>query len=130
MFTIEKIHAAHAKVKTGADFPRYIKELKELGLKNYTNYVADGHTIYRGSDGYSQTGPAKYPEQVVKAQSSPEALKTAIKEHQAGKTDYLTVCRQAADAGVEKWIVDLDAMTCTYYDTAGNELMVEAIPNA
>lgn len=130
MFTIEQIHAAHAKVKTGADFPRYIQELKELGLKNYTNYVADGHTDYQGANGYNLAGSAKYPEQVVKAQSSPEALKRAIKEHQEGKTDYLTVCRQAAEAGVEKWIVDLVSMTCTYYDIGGNTLMAEAIPNA
>ena len=47
---------------------------------------------------------------------------------QQGKTDYLTVCRQAAEAGVEKWIVDLEKMTCTYYDKAGNSLLVEIIP--
>jgi uncharacterized protein YbcV (DUF1398 family) len=130
MFTIEQIHAAHAKVKTGADFPRYIQELKELGLKKYTNYVTDGHTEYQGTDGQNLQGPAKYPEMMIAAQSLPEILKRVIKEHQEGKTDYLTVCRQAAEAGVEKWIVDLVAMTCTYYDTAGNALMVEAIPNA
>lgn len=130
MFTIEQIHAAHAKVKTGADFPHYIGELKELGLKDYTNYVADGHTIYHGANGYSQAGPAKYPEMTIAAQSSPETLKTAIREHQEGKTDYLTVCRQAAEAGVEKWTVDLVEMTCTYYDKDDTIMMVEAIPSA
>lgn len=31
MFTVEQIETAHAKVKSGADFPNYIKEIKELG---------------------------------------------------------------------------------------------------
>ena len=128
MFTVDQIHAAHAKVKTGADFPRYVQELKELGLKNYTNYVADGHTIYYGTNGYSTQGPAKYADIHVAEQATPEEFKKDIKEHQNGKTDYLTVCRQAAEAGVEKWIVDLEKMTCTYYDKAGNSLLVEIIP--
>ncbi len=28
MFTVEQIKAAHSKVKSGADFPSYIKEIK------------------------------------------------------------------------------------------------------
>ena len=128
MFTVDQIHAAHSRVKTGADFPRYVQELKALGLKRYTNYVADGHTIYYGADGYSTQGPAKYAEMPVADNPAPEEFKKAIKEHQEGKTDYLIVCRQAAEAGVEKWIVDLEKMTCTYYDKAGSTLLVEIIP--
>lgn len=30
MFTVEQIKAAHAKVKSGADFPGYITEIKSL----------------------------------------------------------------------------------------------------
>ena len=32
MFTVEQIKAAHSKVKSGADFPAYIQEIKALGL--------------------------------------------------------------------------------------------------
>ena len=32
MFTVEQIKAAHSKVKSGADFPSYIKEIKSLGV--------------------------------------------------------------------------------------------------
>jgi len=48
--------------------------------------------------------------------------------HQQGKTDYATFCQDAADAGVEKWTVDMREMTCTYYDKAGNNLVTETIP--
>ena len=130
MFTIDQIHAAHAGVKSGADFPGYIQELKELGLKNYIHYVVDGHTDYQGTDNMSVIGPAKYSAQPVKAQPSPETLKKIIKEHQEGKTSYIIFCSQAAAAGVEKWIVNLEAMTCTYYDIDGNTMIVEPIPDA
>ena len=32
MFTVEQIELAHSKVKTGADFPKYIKEIKQMGV--------------------------------------------------------------------------------------------------
>ena len=39
MFTAEQIKAAHSKVKSGADFPGYIKEIKALGVTHYEAYV-------------------------------------------------------------------------------------------
>ncbi len=36
MFTAQQM-AAHAKVKTGADFPAYVQEIKQLGL--WSNFV-------------------------------------------------------------------------------------------
>lgn len=45
MFTFEQIKVAQSKVKSGADFPAYIHELKLIGLLSYTQFVSDGHTI-------------------------------------------------------------------------------------
>ncbi|MBB6237906.1 uncharacterized protein YbcV (DUF1398 family) [Pedobacter sp. AK013] len=39
MFTIENIQAAESKIKTGADFPQFIKEIKEMGVKRNDVYV-------------------------------------------------------------------------------------------
>ena len=44
MFTIEQIQSAHSKVKSGADFPKYIQEIKALGVTSYETYVEDGRT--------------------------------------------------------------------------------------
>ncbi|MCU0417934.1 MAG: DUF1398 domain-containing protein [Cytophagaceae bacterium] len=33
-----------------------------------------------------------------------------------------------AATGIEKWEICMDKMSCTYYDKAGNELLVEKIP--
>ena len=128
MFTLDQIMAAHAKVKTGADFPHYAQELKALGLKYYDNFLSDGHTIYYGSGNYLVKGPAKYQELHIADHPDKQAFEKALKNHQQGGSDYLTVCRQAAEAGIEKWTVDLEKMTCTYYDKAGNIMIVEVIP--
>jgi uncharacterized protein YbcV (DUF1398 family) len=76
MFTLEQIKQAHSKVKSGADFPKYIQEIKILG----------------------------------------------------GETDYFEFCRDCAATGVEKWVVNLDEMTCIYYNLAGNNVLMERIP--
>ena len=32
-----------------------------------------------------------------------------------------------AETGIEKWTVDTNRMTITFYDKAGNEMLIEAI---
>lgn len=46
MFILEQIKTAHSKVKSGADFPKCIQDLKQLGVAYYETYVEDGHTDY------------------------------------------------------------------------------------
>lgn len=128
MFTIEQIKEAHSKVKSGADFPQYVQKLKVLGLHYYDNYVTDGHTDYYGTDSYSIIGPAKYDVLKIASTGDKAKLERDLKVHQAGESDYQAFCRQAADAGVNKWTVDVQKMTCVYYDTAGNAMVTEKIP--
>lgn len=128
MFTLEQVKEAHTRVKSGADFPRYVLELKALGVTGYDHAVADGRIVYRGVDDFRLEGDPKYPSVPVADTAQPEALRQAITVHQAGQTDYFTICRQAAEAGVERWMLDFYAMTCTYLDRAGNTLLIESIP--
>ena len=37
-------------------------------------------------------------------------------------------CGDCAESGVEKWTLDLEAETCTYYDSHGETLIVERFP--
>jgi uncharacterized protein YbcV (DUF1398 family) len=55
-------------------------------------------------------------------------FKADLKAHQGGKNDFPSFCNQAARSGVAKWTVCVDKMTCTYFDKAGNEILVEEIP--
>lgn len=128
MFTIDQIHEAFKRVKSGADFPQFVQDLKSIGVTHYDNYVADGRTKYYGTNDFTVDGEAKYPSIVVNTKSSADKLKHSISIHQQGQTDYPTFCIQAADAGVEKWTTHMIEMTVTYLDKQGNKLIVEPIP--
>jgi uncharacterized protein YbcV (DUF1398 family) len=128
MFTLEQIRTAHVKVKSGADFPAYIRELKGLGVTYYETYVTDGHTDYQGNNDSRLTSPAKYDTLIISDNINAEQFKKDLFHHQQGGSDYLQFCKQCADNGIEKWAVSLQAMTCTYYDKAGVEVLVETIP--
>jgi len=128
MFTVEQIKAAHSKTKSGADFPGYIRDIMKLGVAGYETFVTDGHSVYFGHGGYTKQSEAKYPALTVAAASNREEFVKELKAHQQGKTDYMTFCRGAAANGVEKWLVDMETMTCTYLDKAGNKMLVEHIP--
>lgn len=134
MFTLQQIKDAHAKVKTGADFPRYIQEIKQLGLLRYEFRVADGSFVYYGADGYRVEREGSYgPLEIASlaggsAAVAAGALREAIGRHQQGMSDFPTFCRQAAAAGVEKWVIDTQRMVCTYYSANGIVMVEEAIP--
>ena len=128
MFTVEQVKAAHSKVKSGADFPAYIQDIKKLGVTFYKTFVTDGHTDYYGANDFTTASPAKYQALAIAEISNREQFKADLKEHQQGKTDYLTFIGLCAKLGIEKWEVYMDKMTCTYYDKEGNEILVEQIP--
>ena len=128
MFTVDQIKAAHSKVKSGADFPAFIREIKQLGVTFYETFVSDGQTNYSGTNNFKTTAPAKYMERAIAASVNAEQFKVDLKEHQQGKTDFLTFIAMCAAFGIEKWEVCMDKMTCTYFDKAGNEILVEKIP--
>ena len=128
MFTAEKIKAAHSKVKSGADFPAYIQEIKALGVTHYEAHVADGHIDYRGRQQTAKV-PAKYDTLFIADEVEAEQFKVELTAHQQGKTDFLTFIRMCANFGIEKWEINMDKMTCTYFDKAGNEILTELIPH-
>jgi uncharacterized protein YbcV (DUF1398 family) len=128
MFTLSQIQAAHAHVKSGADFPAYIQALKQLGVLRYETSVVDGHTTYVGVS-HEVSSPTTDTHRTITSPSQPTAFKTNLKNHQEGKTDYRTFCEQCAETGIEKWKVSLESMTCTYVDCNNNEVLVEAIPS-
>jgi uncharacterized protein YbcV (DUF1398 family) len=128
MFTVEQIKAVHSKVKSGADFPAYIREIKSLGVTHYEAYVSDGHIDYHGANNYTAKVPAKYDALPIAGKVDTNLFKTQLLDHQHGKTDFLTFIKICAECGIEKWMICMDKMTCTYYDKSGNEILIEKIP--
>jgi uncharacterized protein YbcV (DUF1398 family) len=128
MFTVEQIKLAHSKVKSGADFPSYIREIKQMGVTAFETWVKDSHTEYFGADNYQTQSNPVYEELTIATPSDKEQFAEYLKIHQKGETDYHTFCRHCAETGIEKWVVNLDKMTCTYFDKSGKEILTEIIP--
>lgn len=128
MFTAEAIKAAHSKVKSGADFPAYIKEIKTMGVTHYECYVTDGHTDYHGQNNHVAKVAAKYEPLAIADNPDTDVFKSELKAHQQGKTDFLTFIKMCAATGIEKWEISIPKMACTYFDKAGNEILTEQIP--
>lgn len=129
MFTVTQIEVAREKISSGIDFPEYIKEIKELGVKSFTTWVSDSHSEYLGELDYCVYSEPMYKELAIAMDCNAPTFKYYLKIHQQGVTDYVTFCSHCAQTGIEKWRVCLERMTCTYYDKAGNEVMVEIMPS-
>jgi uncharacterized protein YbcV (DUF1398 family) len=128
MFTAALIHQAKARVRSGADYPRLVQELKRMGITKYDHFVSDGSTVYFGTDNSMVRLPETHDVIPVKSPSSLSHFKKILAAHQAGKTDHATFCHEAAEAGVERWIADLGRMTVSYVNRAGQTMLVEKIP--
>lgn len=128
MFTLEQIKLAHSKVKSGADFPAYIKEIKGLGVSHYETFVVDGHINYFGANNYLVEVPAKYEPIAIAKTTDILKFSSELKAHQQGKTDFLTFIKMCADTGIEKWEISMKEMTCAYFNIDGEKVLVESIP--
>jgi len=129
MFTVAAIEQAHDKVKSGADFPKYIQEIKAMGVLSFETWMKDSHTDYRGANGFHTSSAPQYEALTISEATNKDRFTNQLKTHQQGGTDYYTFCKDCAETGIEKWIVDLEKMTCTYFDSAGHEILVEQIPS-
>jgi uncharacterized protein YbcV (DUF1398 family) len=127
MFTAKQIRDEHNRVKTGADYPRYIQTLKAMGITHYEFGVANSLNTYFGNQ-HQVTDEPKYEHLFIADKSSKDALSHAIAIHQQGQTDFQTFCQMAAAAGVGKWVADLSKMVVLYLDKKGIPLLAEPIP--
>lgn len=130
MFLLSDIKAAHSKVKSGADFTGYIKDLITIGVKEFDNFVIDGHVVYFGENNFQVQSGSKYAALDIANQSDIPLFQHYLKIYQAGQTDYPAFCKHAAATGVHKWAVNTDLMTCTNYDTSHGSMLVEQIPGS
>lgn len=127
MFTLSDISDAHARIKTGADFPQYARDLIAMGVTAYDTYVSDGRAVYLGNP-EPLISPAKYNTLTLAENSNKERFLEQLRLHQSGGTDYMTFCQDCADTGIEKWTIDMSTHTCTYYDRGGNQMYTEHFP--
>ena len=129
MFTIEQIKEAHSRVESGSDFPNYIQDLINLGVLGYETYTTDGHVEYFGNANFRAAADKSYDDIPVASIANKERFIEFLVMHQDGQTDYLTFCNHAAQCGIAKWSVNIIEMTCTYFDTLDDAILIEKIPS-
>ena len=127
MFSLEEIKDAHSKVKSGADFPKYVHYLKKMEMSHYDFFVADGHAKYVHNNGEFIESPAIYEDKAISSTSDATLLKHIIKIHQNGETDFMTFCQQSADAGVVLWRTDVTPMHAIYHKKKNKEKKIKEI---
>jgi len=128
MFTLEQIKQAHSKVKSWADFPAYVQELISMGVTAYDTFVADIHAEYTWSDGYAVTAQPVATPIAIADTVDKDIFAQDLKAHQQGKTDFAKFREDAARSGVFKRTMDMQTMTCTYYDKDNNSILAEKLP--
>lgn len=99
-----------------------------MGVSKYQTYVSDGHINYHGANNYIANVPAKYEPIEIAITVNEDVFKAELKAHQQGKTDFLAFIKMCSATGIEKWEINMEKMTCTYYNKAGNALLIEQIP--
>jgi uncharacterized protein YbcV (DUF1398 family) len=124
MFTLSDISTAHARVKTGADFPAYARALTTMWVTAYDTFVSDGHAVYLGNR-EPIISPTKYDTLEIAGTVNQERFIERLSLHQSGGTDYMIFCQDCAENGIEKWTLDMSAHTCTYYDISSNAVHTE-----
>lgn len=126
-FTIKQIKQAHNKVKSGADFLAYIRDIQQIGVVSYETYVVDGHSEYLGKDYNVVISQSEYTTLTIAALVHLNTFEIDLHKHQHGETDYMTFCKDCAKSGIAKWTIDIIQGTCTYYDKVGEIILVESI---
>ena len=89
--------------------------------------MCDGHSEFFGSGGYSVESPAAHEQLTVADSSNREEFIEHLRLHGQQKTSYVEMSKGLANSGIEKWTMDTSALTVTYYDKAGIEMLVEKI---
>ncbi|ABP90732.1 TPA: DUF1398 family protein [Streptococcus suis] len=128
MFTLENINHGHEQF-TGPDFPKLIAYFKDLGMVENIVDIQSGQVTYRSQTGQTLEKQGYQVTIPVSDQANLDQFVTILRNHQAGQTDFLTFCQETAEAGIYKWVIDLEAMTCSYMDKAEQAVFVETIPS-
>lgn len=115
------------KEVNNGNFPQLIKAYKEYGIVKFQTDASTAKTKYYDIEGNSVSDSVDFFNLEI-GQLDVDKFKNDLLEHQRGLTDFPTWLELTANSGVAYWVVDLDAMTCIYYDLAENQLVTEMIP--
>lgn len=126
-FSIAAIQEAH-ELYTGPDFPKLIKVFKAMGMKTNSFNLETGVVTYTNSLGEKLVSEGIKVDFNIVEKGNYEGAIIALQRNQRGESDFYTFCNEVAKAGVYKWVIDLDKMTCAYFDKVEQVIIIESIP--
>ena len=127
MFTLEQINELHDRLGNMETLNLYLQALNAIGVEQFDSFITDGHSEFFGKDGQKVVSPPAHETLTVANRSQREKFMEHLDRHLQGKTSYLEMSKGLAESGVAKWTFDTNRMTATYYDKAGNEMLVEEV---
>lgn len=125
--TIQQIN--QIKKQSQGNFIQLITDLKAVGVIKFKTSASTAKSIYYDNQqniAYDEVEFFNFEIGTVNKQQ----FISDLKQHQQGVTDFPTWLEQTAGNGIGYWIVDLQELTCTYYDLDDNPIYVEQIPGA
>ncbi len=128
IFSLESIKSAQ-KLYTGPEFPKLIREYKQMGIVSNIYNIESGVVSYINNLGKSIEDLGIKIDFVIPETSNYQEALLGLKRNQKGESDFITFCNEVAKAGIYKWVINLDAMTCKYYNKNNEIIIAEIIPS-
>lgn len=122
-----EIEKAIAEEENAGGFAKLIKRFKQLGIKKYDYYVAEGIYRYYDNEESVDSQMNGTPKSVAQTANS-DKIKAAVKQVQSGMIDFEEFCQLAGQAGINYWTSDLKEMTVSYFDRQDSAILIEPIP--
>ncbi|RTL69582.1 MAG: DUF1398 domain-containing protein [Pseudonocardiaceae bacterium] len=130
VFTLEDITRIHDELGNADTLPEYLRALRDIGVRHYDSFVADGHSEYHTADGHTLASGATHTTFIVSDTCDRPAFLDFMTLVEQGGVGYEQMSRRLAELGVEKWTFDTAALTITYTDRAGRTLLSEQVARA
>lgn len=127
MFSLKDIEFLHSQIKSWADFPKYIKDLKNIWVVSYDFFVIDGKSKYFWKNNFFVEWEWIYEKLKINSEIKKDEFIKILQIHQSGWSDFMDFCMQSARCGIAKWIMNLEDLTCSYLDNIWNVVLVEKI---
>ncbi|HWJ91477.1 MAG TPA: DUF1398 family protein, partial [Flavisolibacter sp.] len=101
----KSIHEAYGASKS---YPELVKKLIDIGVQSYTVEVASSTILYRLKDGENILHTEVHTPREIAATFNEQQTVQAIRDNQAGKTDYPGFMDAIAKAGVRLYEATLN----------------------
>lgn len=120
-------HCTKASHEEGVTFGEAVGRLIAAGVERYHVDLVRGESTFFAADGQSHRTSSEAIDARPGDAFSAERVLAAVRSIQAGRTKYLTFCRQIMDAGCVGYLVSMQGKRVVYYGRSG-ETYVEPFP--